>query len=103
MRFVCINCKAEIDPQFKACPYCAEPVTDFVRRYSAEPVDGKYQLVERLGRGGMGEIFKVVHTHLGATRVIKLMRPNIIADPEAQDRFLREARLATRIHHANVA
>jgi serine/threonine-protein kinase len=52
--------------------------------------------------GGWGEVYKVLHIHLNAIRVIKLMRSNIAADPGAHDRFLREARLATKIHHPNV-
>src|SRR5216117_392180 len=51
----------------------------------------------------MGEVYKVLHIHLNAIRVIKLMRSNIANDPGAHDRFLREARLATRIQHPNVA
>jgi serine/threonine-protein kinase len=103
MAFQCIRCKAEIGRDFKACPHCGEPVTDFLRRYAEEPVDGKYQLVERLGAGGMGEVYKVHHTFLGATRVIKVIRPQISDNKDAHDRFLREARAATKVQHPNVA
>jgi serine/threonine-protein kinase len=103
MPFFCIHCKSEIDPQYKACPYCGDPITDFLRRYLEMPLDGKYQILDRLGVGGMGEVYKVLHTHLNAIRVIKLMRSNIAADTGAHDRFLREARLATKIQHPNVA
>ncbi|HYM61628.1 MAG TPA: serine/threonine-protein kinase, partial [Thermoanaerobaculia bacterium] len=51
----------------------------------------------------MGEVFKVLHIHLNAIRVIKLMRATIASEEGAHERFLREARLATRIHHPNVA
>ena len=103
MAFHCVRCKQEIDKNFKACPHCGEPVTDFLRRYADEPVDGKYQLVERLGAGGMGEVYKVTHVHLGTTRVIKVIRPQISESKDAHDRFLREAKTAVRIHHPNVA
>ncbi|MFP5246457.1 MAG: protein kinase domain-containing protein, partial [Thermoanaerobaculia bacterium] len=103
MPFFCIHCKTEVDPKFKACPFCGEPITDFLRRHLETPLDGKYQLLSRLGVGGMGEVYKVLHVHLNALRVIKLMRTNIAADPGAHERFLREARLATKIHHPNVA
>ncbi|HEY3052638.1 MAG TPA: serine/threonine-protein kinase [Thermoanaerobaculia bacterium] len=101
--FHCIRCKAEIDRNFKACPHCGEPVTEFLRRYADEPVDGKYQIVERLGAGGMGEVYKVTHTMLGVTRVIKVIRPQISESQDAHDRFLREARAATKVQHPNVA
>ena len=103
MSFFCIHCKSDVDPKFKACPFCGEPITEFLRRYLETPLDGKYQILSRLGVGGMGEVYKVLHTHLNAIRVIKLMRSNIAADQGANERFLREARLATKIHHPNVA
>jgi serine/threonine protein kinase len=103
MPFTCIHCRSEIDPKFKACPYCGEPITEFLRRHLEAPIDGKYQILARLGVGGMGEVYKVLHIHLNAIRVIKLMRPTIATDPAAHDRFIREARLATKIHHPNVA
>ncbi|MGZ5475761.1 MAG: serine/threonine protein kinase [Thermoanaerobaculia bacterium] len=99
----CLRCKSEIDRNFKACPHCGEPVTDFLRRYADEPVDGKYRIVERLGTGGMGEVYKATHTFLGTTRVIKVIRPQISDSQDAHDRFLREARAATKIQHPNVA
>jgi serine/threonine protein kinase len=103
MPFFCINCKAAIPREIEACPNCGEVVTDFLRRHLEQPIDGKYQIISRLGRGGMGEVFKVRHTHLDAVRVVKLLRPNMGDMAEADERFIREARLATRIHHPNVA
>ncbi len=103
MPFFCIHCRSEIDSKFKACPYCGEPITDFLRKHLEQPLDGKYQILSRLGIGGMGEVYKVLHLHLNSIRVIKLMRSSIANEPGADDRFLREARLATRINHPNVA
>ena len=103
MAFFCIHCKSEVDPKFKACPFCGEAITEFLRRYLEHPIDGKYQILARLGVGGMGEVYKVLHTHLNQIRVIKLMRAQIAADSAANERFLREARLATRINHPSVA
>jgi serine/threonine-protein kinase len=103
MPFFCIHCRSEIDSKYKACPYCGEPITDFLRKHLEQPLDGKYQILSRLGIGGMGEVYKVLHIHLNSIRVIKLMRTSIAGEPGADDRFLREARLATRINHPNVA
>lgn len=103
MAFFCINCKASIEPDYKACPFCGEPITDFLRTYLEEPIDGKYQILSRLGVGGMGEVYKVLHIHLNSIRVVKLMRPSIATEENAHERFIREARLATKIHHPNVA
>src|SRR5882762_5089886 len=103
MPFHCIHCRAEIDPKFKACPFCGEPITDFLRRYLETPIDGKYQILAQLGVGGMGEVYKVLHLHLNAVRVIKLIRSNIAGLTDVRERFLREARIATRINHPSVA
>src|SRR5437773_2763786 len=103
MAFRCVRCHAEIERTFKACPHCGEPVTDFLHRYADEPVDGKYRIIERLGAGGMGEVYKVEHAFLRATRVIKVIKPQISEDADAHERFLREAQLATKIQHPNVA
>jgi serine/threonine-protein kinase len=100
--FHCIQCHRAIDPEFRACPYCGTPITDFVRRYTRELIDGKYRVLSRLGIGGMGEVFKVQHVHLNSIRVVKMMRPDLLGE-DAKERFIREARLATRVHHTNVA
>jgi serine/threonine protein kinase len=73
---------------------------------SREPgtvLDGKYEIVRRLGSGGMGEVHLARHLHLQELRVIKILRQDLASDPSAQARFLREARLATQIKHPNVA
>lgn len=101
--FPCIKCGAEIDRAFKACPHCGEPVTDFLREYADKPIDGKYRIIQRLGIGGMGEVFKVEHTFLGSIRVVKIIRAQISSSSDAHERFLREARLATKVQHPNVA
>ncbi|MGN6184593.1 MAG: serine/threonine protein kinase [Thermoanaerobaculia bacterium] len=99
----CLRCRQEIDRAFRACPHCGDAITDFVRKYTDELLDGKYRILERLGAGGMGEVFKAEHTFLGAIRVIKVIRPQISDSREAHDRFLREARLATKVQDTNVA
>lgn len=66
-------------------------------------LDDKYEILELLGVGGMGEVYKARHVHLGAFRCIKIMKTALLADPVYRHRFLSEARLATQIHHPNVA
>jgi len=68
-----------------------------------EIVDGKYRILERLGAGGMGEVYKAEHQFLRAIRVVKVIRPQISASADAHERFLREAQLATKVQHPNVA
>jgi tRNA A-37 threonylcarbamoyl transferase component Bud32 len=66
-------------------------------------LDGKYEILGLLGVGGMGEVYKARHVHLGAFRCIKVVKPSLMADEAYRQRFLREARLATQIHHPNLA
>ncbi len=72
-------------------------------REPGSTLDGKYEIVQRLGSGGMGEVYLVRHVHLQELRVVKILRQDLAADPSAQKRFMREARLATQIKHPNVA
>ncbi len=72
-------------------------------RETGSVLDGKYEIVDRLGSGGMGEVYLVRHLHLQELRVVKILRQDLAADPSAQKRFMREARLATQIKHPNVA
>lgn len=100
---ICLRCRTPLDPAAESCPQCSEKVTQFQRTYSTRLIDGKYQILDRLGVGGMGEIFKVRHIHLGEQRVIKIMRANIATDDQALQRFLYEARLSTTVKHRNLA
>jgi serine/threonine protein kinase len=99
----CLRCKEPIDSQVDTCPHCGEKVTGFQRTYSSRLLDGKYQILDRLGLGGMGEIFKVRHIHLNELRVIKIMRANVATDEQGLQRFLQEARTSTMIKHKNLA
>jgi serine/threonine protein kinase len=93
----CFHCQAPLEAHYKACPSCGEPISDFLREHLTRPIDGKYEILSRLGVGGMGEVFKVRHIHLNAIRVIKLMRPQVAQTKGAHERFVREAQPASSI------
>jgi tRNA A-37 threonylcarbamoyl transferase component Bud32 len=63
---------------------------------------GDYLLLERLGAGGMGEVFKARHQDLGRVVALKVLRKECLPDPEAVRRFRREVRAAARVDHPNV-
>lgn len=61
-----------------------------------------YQLVKRLGQGGMGAVFKAQHEKLGKTVAIKLMSPALLQCAQARARFNREMQAIGALEHANV-
>jgi serine/threonine-protein kinase len=62
-----------------------------------------YRLVEKIGEGGMGVVYKAFDTHLKRQVAIKILKPELTSDPTLRQRFLREARAAAAFHHPNIA
>jgi serine/threonine-protein kinase len=63
---------------------------------------GQYRLLERIGSGGMGQVFKAVHPTMQRVVAVKIMAPSLVRDPRARARFLREVRSAARLAHPNI-
>jgi phosphate transport system substrate-binding protein len=63
---------------------------------------GQYVLIDKLGHGGMGEVWKAEHTRMFRIDAIKILHASAAARPEAAERFLNEARLQSRLHHPNI-
>jgi serine/threonine protein kinase len=63
---------------------------------------GAYEIEGKLGEGGMGAVYRARHISLAAPRAIKMMSTNLITDPEAVERFHREARALLDVHHPAV-
>jgi serine/threonine-protein kinase len=78
-------------------------VTVVTERDSGSVFDDKYEIVQRLGAGGMGEVYRTRHIHLHEDRVIKILRGDKATDPHAFKRFQQEARIAAQVKHPNVA
>ena len=64
---------------------------------------GSYRLIERIGVGGMGEVWKAEDTRLSRVVAIKIVPPSVTADAEAIARLRREARTAAQLNHPNIA
>jgi len=63
---------------------------------------GKYQLGELLGQGGMGAVYRSFHPVLNRPIAIKVMLANVAGDPQAHQRFLREAQVVAVLSHPNI-
>jgi serine/threonine protein kinase len=63
---------------------------------------GHYRIIDHLGSGGMGVVYKAFHDSLHRHVALKVMRPDLAANRQFVDRFLREGRVAAHIDHPNV-
>lgn len=72
----------------------------------ASPLVGQkllhYQLLEKIGEGGMGVVYKARDTHLDRFVAIKLLPPDKVADPTRRSRFVQEAKAASALRHPNI-
>lgn len=72
-----------------------------------EPVEGtpfgRYRLIELLGRGGMGEVWRAHDTEIDRMVALKMLLPHFAQDRTFEQRFRREARAAARLEEPHVA
>ena len=64
-------------------------------------IDGRYRILEKLGEGGMGSVYKVEHVRMGKIAALKVMRPDAAVDKSMKARFLQESRVVAKLSHAN--
>ena len=69
---------------------------------AADLVLGQYVLLERLGEGGMGQVFKARHRLMKRVVALKIIRPDRVQDPAALRRFRQEIQAAARLTHPNI-
>jgi len=108
----CGSCGA---PLFKKIPSPPVPDPERISDISTETVEmpmgeletgytfaGRYQIIEKLGEGGMGKIYKALDKEIDAKVVLKLLKPEIAANKRTIDRFKNELKLARNISHKNI-
>ena len=98
----CGKCGTQLSPQKEDIA-----VTETIEAPKEELTTGstfakKYQIIEELGRGGMGRVYKALDTEVNEKVALKLIKPEIAADKKTIERFRNELRLARKIRHKNV-
>ena len=63
---------------------------------------GPYEITERAGAGGMGEVYKARDTRLGRTVALKVLPAGVAADPERRARFVRESKAVAGLNHPHI-
>jgi len=117
----CARCGAELPAPGVACPFCPESLVSMTRNSQDAPTDptrervssrvafapgqafgDRYTVVEEIGAGGMGQVYKALDRKLGKAVALKLIRPHVAARTGARERFRRELALAREVTHPNV-
>ncbi|MBN1222506.1 MAG: protein kinase [Candidatus Aminicenantes bacterium] len=67
-----------------------------------KPIAGKYEIVEKLGEGGMGLVYKAKDIRLDRTVALKFLPPEMTSNKEAKNRFIQEAKAAAALNHHHI-
>jgi serine/threonine-protein kinase len=99
----CPQCGSDVEDAAESCFNCGHALrAPQVTLKRGSVVAGRYEVLAPLGKGGMGVVYKARDHKLEETVAIKVLRPEIAADPEMERRFRSEIRLARRVRHRNV-
>jgi serine/threonine-protein kinase len=102
---LCPQCSGICDSAHKFCATCGFPISK-IADPATDPVIGRtlpggYCILELVGIGGMGRVYRAEQTALGRTVAVKIIHPHLVGEESAAARFITEARAASRLNHPN--
>ncbi len=99
----CADCGTSLTPAKEARPELTETLQTPVRELTTgSTLASRYQIIEELGHGGMGKVYKVFDTEIQAKMALKLIKPEVSADKTTIERFRNELKIARDISHKNI-
>jgi len=98
----CGTSLGEIDDTITHTPPTQPPREDTLYFSPGETFGPRYKIIEEIGRGGMGRVYKAEDKELGITVALKMIHPEYSSKPHIIDRFKKETLLARSISHENV-
>ena len=95
-----------VRPSAQVLPVCGFPDRGALKRDVDDPLigttlPGGYVILELVGVGGMGRVYRAEQKALGRTVAVKIIHPHLLGDESASARFITEARAASRLNHPN--
>ena len=99
----CAGCGAKLDAAKDLSLFQTETLqTPLKELTTGSTFAGRYQIIEELGKGGMGKVYRVLDKKLNEEVALKLIRPEVSSDKQTIERFNNELKLARKIAHRNV-
>jgi len=102
---ICPQCQSSCEELHKFCPGCGFPIgkvaTDTEDPLIGRTLPGGYVILDLVGIGGMGRVYRAEQTTLGRTVAVKIIHPHLVGEENAAARFITEARAASRLNHPN--
>ncbi|HXG93953.1 MAG TPA: serine/threonine-protein kinase [Blastocatellia bacterium] len=96
---ICTNCGSPVPLVSERCPQCGASANGYRGRLTGATLAEKYLVEELLGSGGMCDVYRARHIAMEKEVAIKILKPELAADPRIAQRFEQEARAASRVRH----